>query len=338
MLVILYGPDSFSRAEAVAALKRSLDTDGMLASNTTVLEAKSLTLSHLQMVCDAAPFLAANRLVLVDGLLARLGGGGRGRRTAAPKLPEEWRELPAYVGRMPPTTTLVLTDGDVPAESPLLMALAEHGRVRAFPRMPAQALEGWIVQRAKARRITIDPAAVRLLAGSVAQDVGDDGQWHGLWGVTNDIEKLALYAGDRPITADDCQRLVSAASDTNVFAFVDAVINRRGEEALQRLTALLAAGEPAPVLLTMLVRGYRQLVLYKELAGAGARPDEIGRRLNIRYHGLLQTLAAQTARYAPHRLAAIYERILAADRSVKRGEADEVAALQLLTAELAALG
>src|SRR3712207_3406299 len=122
MLHILHGPDSFSRGEALATLKKSLDTDGMLASNITVLEAKSLTLQHLQMVCDALPFLAANRLVIVEGLLARLSGATsrrtrRGGATAA-RLPEEWASLPEMIERMPPTTALVLVDGDLPAEAP----------------------------------------------------------------------------------------------------------------------------------------------------------------------------------------------------------------------------
>ena len=339
MLYIFHGPDSFSRAEAMTALKRSLDTDGMLATNTTALEGKSLTFAHLTMVCDAAPFLAANRLVVVDGLLARLGGaaGGRRRGAGSVKLPEEWQSLPAYVGRMPPTTTLLLTDGSVPADGTLVSALAEHGRARAFPRIPPQALEGWVIQRAKARGIALEAGVARLLAESAAQEIGDDGQWHALWGLANDLEKLALYAGDRPVTEEDCRRLVAAAADTNIFAFVDAVIERRGEEAVRRLTDLLAAGEPAPVLLTMLVRGYRQLLLYSELAAAGARQDEIGRRLSIRYPRQLQRLGAQAGRYTAPRLAAIYDRILHADRSVKRGEADEAAALELLTAELSAL-
>ena len=340
MLHILYGPDSFSRAEALAALKKSLDTDGMLASNTTPLEAKSLTLAHLQMVCDALPFLAANRLVIVEGLLARLSGrpSGRARRGGgAASLPEEWKALPDLVTRMPPTTTLALVEGDLPAETPLLVALAEHGRARNFPRMPARALEGWIAQRAKARGITLEPAALRLLAESAPQETGEDGNWHALWNVTNDLEKLALYAGTRPVTADDVRGLVAAAADTNVFAFVDAVVERRGEEALRRLTDLLMAGQPAPVLLTMLVRGYRQLVLYADLAAAGSRPEEIGRRLNLpRWQ--LDRLTRQAARYQPPRLAAIYDRILHADRSVKRGDADETAAIELLTAELAAVG
>jgi DNA polymerase-3 subunit delta len=340
MLHILHGPDSFSRAEAIAALKKSLDTDGMLASNINTLEARSLTPAQLQMVCDAAPFLAANRLVIVQGLLGRLSGGG-GRRSrrgrAAANLPEEWQSLPELVARMPPTTTLVLEDGDLPAEAPALVALAEQGRVRNFPRLPPRALEGWIAQRAKARGVVLDGDALRLFAESVSQETGEDGQWHALWGVVNDLEKLSLYAGRRPVSVEDVRRLVPATADTNVFAYVDAVIERRGDEALRRLSDLLFAGQPAPVLLTMLARGYRQLLLYADLAAAGGRPEEIGRRLNLpRWQ--LDRLTRQASRYRLPRLTAIYDRILQTDRSVKRGQADETAALELLTAELAAVG
>src|SRR5688572_7195421 len=159
MLHILYGPDSYSRAEVVTALKRSLDSDGMLASNINTLEAKSLTPQHLQMVCDALPFLAANRLVIVEGLLARLSGGAtrRGRRGgAAAKFPEEWQALPEMIARMPPTTTLVLLDGELPPDAPLVAALAEHGRARNFPRIPARALDPWIAQRAKERGVSLE--------------------------------------------------------------------------------------------------------------------------------------------------------------------------------------
>src|SRR3712207_8997432 len=37
------------------------------------------------------------------------------------------------------------------------------------------------------------------------------------------------------VCSSDLRSLVAAAGDTNVFAFVDAVVERRGEEALRRL-------------------------------------------------------------------------------------------------------
>jgi DNA polymerase III subunit delta len=238
---------------------------------------------------------------------------------------------------MPPTTTLVLFDGDLPPDAPIVAALAEHGRARNFPRIPARALEPWIAQRAKERGVSLETGALRLLAESVPQETSDDGQWHALWGVVNDLEKLSLYAGDRAVTADDVRRLVPASAETNVFAYVDAVIERRGDEALRRLADLLFAGQPAPVLLTMLVRGYRNLVLYVDLSAGGLRPEEIGRRLNLQ-RWAVDRLSRQAARYRLPGLAAIYDRIVQADRSIKRGETDETTALELLTAELAAAG
>lgn len=342
MLHILYGPDSFSRAEALAAIKQSLDTDGMLVSNTNVLEGKTLTAQHLQMVCGAAPFLAASRLVVVEGLLARLSGrtgGGRARRApgGAVKLPEDWASLPEMVAAMAPTTTLVLTDGDLPAGSPALEALAEHGRARNFPKIPAKPLEEWIARRAKTARVTLEPEALRLFAASITQETDGDGEWHALWGVVNDLEKLSLYAGSRPVTAEEVRRLVPASMDTNIFAYVDAVVERRAGEALRRLQDLLFAGQPGPVLLTMLARGYRQILLYVDLSATGARQDEIGRRLNLQ-RWQLDRVGRQASHYQMPRLTAIYERILQADRSIKRGETDEATALELLTAELAAAG
>ncbi|MFN8559149.1 MAG: hypothetical protein U0531_18030 [Dehalococcoidia bacterium] len=84
MLVICYGPDSYSRHQEIVSLRARLDTDGMLATNTTTLDARRATLTDLTMVCDAMPFLAERRLVHVYGLLARAeserpAGGRRGR-------------------------------------------------------------------------------------------------------------------------------------------------------------------------------------------------------------------------------------------------------------------
>jgi DNA polymerase-3 subunit delta len=114
------------------------------------------------------------------------------------------------------------------------------------------------------------------------------------------------------------------------------VLDRRGDDALRRLTDLLEAGQPPPVVLTMIVRGYRELALYTDLSAAGLRPEEIGRRLNVP-GWKLRPLTERARRYQPERLAAIYDRLLRADRSVKRGETDERTALELLTAELAAV-
>src|SRR3989304_8520450 len=103
MFHVLYGPDSFSLQAALVELKAELDTDGMLATNTSRLEGAQLQPQELAVVCNALPFLGAYRLVLVEGLLARfnqpLARRRRGRAAGRPSRdgpdgPGPWRGRP----------------------------------------------------------------------------------------------------------------------------------------------------------------------------------------------------------------------------------------------------
>src|SRR5690242_17698847 len=154
MLQIFYGPDSFSRAEALAALRRSLDDDGMLATNTAIFDGKGVKPDELFAACDTVPFLAAHRLVLVEGLLAAQEGrarrprAGRSRASAAEPASGEgspWAALPEYAPRLPPTTELVLIEGELRADNWLLAALRETAALRQFPPLGHDDLQRWVL-------------------------------------------------------------------------------------------------------------------------------------------------------------------------------------------------
>lgn len=350
MLAIYYGADSFSRHEALAGLRAQLDSDGMLATNTTTLDARNLTLTDVTMVCDAIPFLGAWRLVHVRGLLARAGsertagGGGRrrARATAATTAPEGaagWLELAGYVSRMPPTTVLILEDAEVRDTNPLLAALQAAAVeppaiVRSFGRMDARALQSWLAERLRQRGVAIEPRALELLARSMPVEPADDGQWHALWSLTADIEKLSLYAGETRITERDVERLVPAALESRLWVLADRVTAGNQGEALAVLEELLAAGRQAPVLLATVANRFRQLLVVRELTERRAPAAEVRERSGVRTDYQLQQLQRVARRWSLEQLEARYLRIVAADRDIKTGRTDEVTAVELLVAEL----
>jgi DNA polymerase-3 subunit delta len=344
MLYVYYGADSFSRHEAITALRAELDADGMLRTNTTLLEARRLTLTDLTMVCGALPFLGAHRLVQVQGLLAqaaseRPAGGRRGGRAAAAPADGEaatgWLALAEYVGRMPPTTVLLLEDGDVRPNNALLIALGPVGRLREFSRLTPRAIEAWIGERARRRGVLFDGAALRLLAESTPAEAAEDGQWHALWSLSSEIEKLSLYASGERISEREVRRLVSAALESRIYLLSDAVAERRGSEALATLEELLSGGRPAPVLLAAIAGRFRQLLLIRELIEARVAPRDISARLGVRSEWQFDRLREQASRTTLPRLEAAYQRLLQADRAIKRGRTDEVTALEMVVAELA---
>lgn len=345
MIHVLYGVDSYSRHEAVAEIVTRTDTDGMLATNTTRLDGRRLTLPDLLMVCDAAPFLGAHRLVHVTGLLARAGSErpARGRRSSKaapaggspPDQDDGWLALAAYAARMPPSTVLVLEDGDVRATNALLVALGPHAKVREFGRMSARMVSSWISERARRRGVLFEGSALRLLSESVPVDVADDGQWHALWALAGDIEKLSLYAKGEKISEQEVQRLAPAAAESRIFVLSDAVAERRGGEALVALEELLQSGRPAPVLLAALAGRCRQLLLIRDLLDQSVPPREIAARLGIRSEWQFDRLYDQARRNRLPQLEAAFQRIIQADRSIKHGRSDETTALETLVADLA---
>ena len=86
MLHLFHGPDTFSRGEALRELRKRLDSDGMLDTNTTSFDGRSLKPDELLAACDTVPFLAPARLVLVEGLLgAQESSRAPGRSAQRPK-------------------------------------------------------------------------------------------------------------------------------------------------------------------------------------------------------------------------------------------------------------
>jgi DNA polymerase-3 subunit delta len=334
---ILYGQDDFSVKEAVSRLKASLNTDGMLESNTVVLDGRRVGFDEFCAICNTVPFLSSVRLVIVEGLFAkfesnRQGRSGRSTRQTSAKAKSasdggEWAGLAGFLPQMAPTTVLVFVDGAVQATNSVFKAIRDLGNTREFPPLPPGALAGWITDRATSQGASFSSGAVRLLA----QYVGND-----LWQLSSEVDKLALYARGRTVAEDDVRALVSATIEVNVFSLVDAVVGGRREDALRHLHQLFQEGGTAPQLLGTLSTQYRRLILARELMETRTPTPEIGRRLGITSDFALRKVAEQASHYSMSRLEGAYRSLLNADVAIKTGALDEELSLELLVDDLCA--
>ncbi len=329
MLYVLYGRDDFSLREELGRIKARLDSDGMLTSNTDVVEGREITPQQLMGICDTVPFIGDHRLVVVEGLLKRFGRaerrpGARATRRESPAV-DQWLPLAEYAERMPETTVLVLIDGELSASNPLLAALRPKGQVQEFRPLHQKAVLPWVLRRADAEEIDISPPAARLLAELVGSD---------LWTLTSELRKLAAYAQGRRIESPDVKALVSEARDVNIFAMVDAIVEKRPTVALRLLRHLEGSGAEGGYLFAMIVRQYRLIVQAHGLMKDGLSTHEIGQRVGIRSDFVLQRVLDQAQRYTLPRLKKAYRRLLEADVAVKRGLYDDKLALELLVHDL----
>ncbi len=331
MLSIFYGNDAFSRLEALQALKAELDTDGMLETNTVALPARQTTPQEVIAACDTVPFLASHRLVIVEGLL-QAAPGGRGKRSKKTDVADEegdagpWQALVDYVGRMPPSTTLVLVDGDVSAGNTLLKLLEGKGAARHFklPERPRDAA-GWAMARARKTGLRLEAGAATLLADLAGTDT---------WLLANELQKLAAYAGGGPVREADVRELVGAARELKGYELSEAVVEGRAAQAVRLFHELLAQGQNSGGLVSTIEGRYRRIAVARDMMDAGATGGSIGARLGQKGFGL-EKLLDQASRYPLARVKAALARIVQADVDIKRGVYDDDVSIDLMIQDLA---
>jgi DNA polymerase-3 subunit delta len=332
LIYVLYGPDDFSSRQALIEIKQGLGDGENLPHNTTELEGARLTAGELRAAAEAFPFFGDRRLVIVRGLLARFDTSrkappAKSARSAETKA-ELAAELAAIMNGAPPSTVLVLMDGELeskdPAKTNPLVKELKGAEVRAFPLLKGPALEKWIRLRTQSGGSQISAEAVTLLAASVGGD---------LWVMAGEIDKLIAYADGRQIEKSDIERMVPASQEAGIFELVDSVMSGQRTRANQLLTRLLADGQSPIYLLFMITRQLRQLVRYKAMQLEGYTPDVMLARMGV-LDFIYRKIAGQAGRYSLEQLKAFYRRLLEADIAIKSGGCDEDLALTLLVADL----
>jgi DNA polymerase-3 subunit delta len=328
MIYLFHGEEDFGKSERIAALKAGL---GDLAEmNTVTLDGRSLTREELLHHCDVPPFLGEYRLVIVEDLLTRLEKRGpEGKPSQAAQDFLAW--LAAYLPDLPETTVLVLSESKtISKRNPVLKALnALEGRAEVAlfvtPQLRKGELARWVADHARKKGIRLERGVAEALANFIGPRLRI---------IDSEMDKLALYAGDRPIRLEDVRLLCPYAKEASIFDMVDALGNRRTPVAFRLLAQMRNQGAHPLYLLTMIVRQYRILLQVKDYMSQGMGQDAISSTLKL--HRYPTEKAMRQARgYTMPQLQRIYDRLLETDVAIKTGRLDADLALDMLVVELA---
>ncbi len=338
MIYILYGADSFSRREAFNKLRRSLDADGSLETNTLRLSARDAKAEEVMAACAAMPFLGDKRLVIIDGLLKLAEGGGKRARKAAAAPPSvaAWQPLVDFAPQMPETTVLLLIDGVASKNNPILMALAPLAQVQAFAPPDPRALDRWVMERAKSTGLQMEPRAARLLAQMVGgQDDKRGAEYVDTWALATEIEKLAAYANGEAIREQDVQALSPVLREQKSYFLCDAIVERKPAPAAKLLGDLLGQREPTGLIMSTIAGRFRRMAIARDMMDAGESGDAIRKELEMKPGFGFDKMLDQARRYSLVDTRAAYSRIVEADFTHKSGLGDEFVEMEILVQDLA---
>ena len=243
------------------------------------------------------PVFADRRLVLVSG--AKLLTGPRA-------------VFAAYLKDPLPSTTLVLVceDRKPDLKDDMTRAAAAAGAVCVFSPLTEDEAESRLQAAAQKAGKSLSDEAARLLVAEAGTD----------WAIlSQELEKLALYAKGAEISPDDALDCLGYRKSADPFALTRLVYDRELSSALAHLRRLFADGKPddqAFKALNQISAAVSKQLRAKKMAAAGVPSEAIYRALRLHpYYD--KAFLARLGQFTERRLVADAKRCLRVDADLK---------------------
>lgn len=251
---LVLGDETLLVRRVCDALKEAVRQTDVAGLNLLSLAGKGASTAEVLQALRTPPMMAPRRLVLV---------------TRADQL-KGIDALSDYLKDPVPTSTLVLQATKLDGRSKFSRLAQKHMTVVHCH--PPKARDMGPFVRAEAKRLghTLPPDAVASLSTYLGTDLS---------AVADALERLSLFVGaGNAITADAVDACVSGTTTQTIWDLVDAIGTDRRAQAMIALHRLLAQGEPALRVLSMIARQWRMLDRAKHALDAGAAPKEAAKQ------------------------------------------------------------
>ncbi|MGD8813139.1 MAG: DNA polymerase III subunit delta [Anaerolineales bacterium] len=311
---IIHGDHDLAIREFIDTLRKKLGDVHASQMDVQRFDGNSLEFGSFEEACTTIPFMSPRRLVILENSEAALG---KGKRDLA------FFEL---LDKLPQSTALVLVHPHPLQQTSDLLQWAQDRPskvfVRSFHIPKGQDFSRWIIKRCRDLGGEVEPQAAELLAELVGGDANL---------AERELEKLLDYVDrQRSIDVSDVEQLTPFHGQSNVFAMVDAVGQRDGQQAFTHLRRLLA-DHPPRYAFSMIVRQFRLLLQVREALDNQIDPHKV-----LKVHAfVINKIIAQARNFSLSDLERIYHKLLDIDLASKTGRMDLDVALDSLLATLA---
>ena len=304
-IFFFYGNDEFAvrkQANKFGAMFSDPTTADM---NTSRLDARTTNENELTNAVGAMPFLAPQRLVILENVSKKYTGL------------EGHKKFVAFLETVPESTKLVLVDPDEIKERDVAAHWLVKWTVKAGGKAKSQGfmlprqreMPGWIVAETKRQGGQIEPTAAARLAEMTGEETRQAAQ---------EITKLLTYVNyAHAIGIEDVEAVSIVTATVDVFELVDA-LGAQNAKLAQKLFHRLLEEKDAFETFGMIVRQFRLLLIAREVIDEGGILPEVTEALGL--HPYVAEKAFKQARaFSMETLESIYHRLLVMDEAAKTG-------------------
>jgi len=310
---LFYPEEDYLAEQAAAELVKKFFPHAEAKAASAVVDGREHALTEVVAMTDTVSLFGGSRLLLVKNA-PYFAKGQRLTKELLQRLLVKNHEA-----------CLVFFAPEISFTAKVVKELNARGAVFRFEPLKGYALQNWVKQQLAAQGKNISGENLTFFVERIGGDLRN---------AANEIAKLAAFLGEKKeVTKENIMAVCTRTIQADIFALVDAVVYGRTKEALFFLRDLLAAGEPALLILAMLIRQFRLLGEAKELLAAGE--NDLAGALKIHPYAA-KKVSAQAAKTSMSYLKRAVELLAQCELDIKRGRIEPVLALETLIVALGA--
>lgn len=319
-IYLFYGEERLLLNQAVETIRHQAIPAEVMDFNYERLAGDKATGRQIVDLANTMPFLAERRVLVVEQP-AMLSTTAKGEGSKADE-----EAMLEYIDNPNPFCTLIFkSDDKIDKRKKLYKQLQSKAVVAEFSLLKGKAMEDWILDYVQKQGKQIERPALAYLSamGSYTLEI-----------LTNELDKLILYAGDKDaITLAMAQMMATKTVEANIFEMIDNIGLKKGQKALALLQDSLYLGEEPLKILALLVRHFRILLIAKDMKGCGHSDAELRERLKLPPFVVGKSVK-QANGFSITQLIEILEKLLLAEVEMKSSGGDNTQVLERLVVDL----
>ena len=255
--------------------------------------------SEIIMTAETLPFFAPHRLIHVKD--SKLFVTGRKVESEA---------MAKYLPNIPPGTTIIFTEYEIDKRSKLYKEAAKTACVIDCSTPTPQTLATWATKLARQNKKEIAPPTAHKLVQTVGTNMAL---------LSQEINKLIAYVGANPqITPADVEAICTPTTESRIFDLIKAMMAKNTSQALTRYHDMLLLKESPIMVLTMVIRQFRNILLCKLAKEAGLTIYESTKELSLRDF-MVEEALRQGSKFTVDQLIGALDESLETDIKIKSG-------------------
>lgn len=306
-IYFLTGKEKFFHDQIISLLSQQLFSDPSSRSlNRIVLHGSESSFPEIVSASLSYPMLSDKKLVIVKNFS---------------KLKTSNNEpFLKYLEQPQPSTILILSSEET-GNNKVVTTLKKKAVMVDCKPIPDYKMADWLMRYVKLQKITIEPAAVGMLADYAGSNILT---------IEQELRKVQDYKNDNStISEEDIMAVTGMSKDYNVFTLQKALSQKNLAQSFKIGKNLIDTGQNINLILSVIFGFFKKAMIVARYTQSGKSVQNVGKELKINSFQM-RDIQATVQKFNYENLTKIINHIHELDRQVKTSAQSDWSALQSL--------